>query len=331
MCVCPRTFLGADPESRKQEGMRLLERFGIAEQALKFPEDLSGGQRQRVAIARALINNPDIIIADEPSGNLDSKSAYNVMSILTELNEKDKKTIILVTHDQTDLSFGNRIFHMYDGKIIKTEEIVERKKMVLIGGEEEIVKKETLSPDLKMLMRSFQNFSPSQLGLLLIPFKSQELLPHIFFDVPDDQLATAKTKLQEVLGGRATIADFQKLLDENEEAGGLGWDKRTVEKIAVRLKKILDMSSSIDPNDPEKSAGMLFDYLSGLLNLHLDEQQQLRLIQTIRARLENELSILELRKALDRPVKAKGLGFDKRIAKKIARELEIIMLIRYTS
>ncbi len=126
--VClPKIFTGDSQKERREAAMKLLHRFGIAEQADKFPSELSGGQKQRVAIARSLINNPDIILADEPVGNLDSKSSHNVMMILKELNEIDKKTIILVTHDPNHLAYGDKIVHMKDGKIIKVE-IVEKKK-----------------------------------------------------------------------------------------------------------------------------------------------------------------------------------------------------------
>ncbi|OGI26313.1 MAG: hypothetical protein A3J76_03545, partial [Candidatus Moranbacteria bacterium RBG_13_45_13] len=85
--IClPRAFVGDEFSSRRADGMNLLKRFGIESQAEKFPQDLSGGQRQRVAIARSLINSPSIIVADEPVGNLDSKSTYNVLTILKELN-----------------------------------------------------------------------------------------------------------------------------------------------------------------------------------------------------------------------------------------------------
>ncbi|MFZ2300139.1 MAG: ABC transporter ATP-binding protein, partial [Candidatus Moraniibacteriota bacterium] len=98
--VClPKMFQGISPNERRTAGIQLLRRFNIAEQADKFPSQLSGGQKQRVAIARSLINNPEIILADEPVGNLDSDSAENVLQILKELNEVDKKTIIMVTHN----------------------------------------------------------------------------------------------------------------------------------------------------------------------------------------------------------------------------------------
>lgn len=329
--VClPRMFIGSEFEEREKRGRELLERFGIDKEADRFPAELSGGQRQRVAIARALINDPDVIIADEPVGNLDSKSSFNVMSILRELNEKDKKTIILVTHDPTHLSFGNKVVHMSDGKIVKIEEVVERKEAVLKGEDEEVVKKETVAPEIKMLMRSFQNFSPSQLGMLLIPFKAQEFLSHIFFNVSEDKITDARNKLQEVISGRLSVPDFEKYLDRAEEKGGAGWDKRNVRRLIERVQGITDQAAKIDVSKPEETAANLADYLIELFKLKLFEEDKINFAKLIRLRFENQLSMIELRKGLDRPQKDRGIGMDRRTAAKIARELEIILLAKFS-
>lgn len=330
--VClPQTFIGNDVDERRANGLKLLERFGIRNQADKFPSELSGGQKQRVAIARALMNNPDIIIADEPVGNLDSKSAFNVMSILSELNEKDKKTVLLVSHDPTHLAYGSRTVHMSDGKIVKIEEIVERKKMLLAGEDETVVKREVIAPEVQMLLNSFKNFTPSQMGMLLIPFKAQELLSHVLMSVPESQLQEARNKLQEVIAGRITLDDVEGLLDKEEEKGGFGWDKRNVRKMIEKVRKIMEVSQKIDYKDLEKTSMAIAEYLLEEFNVHMDDEQKVRLVEIIKLRLDNKLSMTELRKGLDRPVKNRGLGMDKRVAIKIAREIEIIMLTKYSA
>jgi putative ABC transport system ATP-binding protein len=330
--IClPKVFISEESDEREDKGRELLDRFGIKEQADKFPVELSGGQRQRVAITRALMNDPDILIADEPVGNLDSRASFNVMSILRELNEKDKKTIILVTHDPTHLSFGNKVVHMSDGKIVKVEEVVERKEAVLRGEDEILVKKETIAPEIKMLMRSFQNFSPSQMGLLLIPFKAQEYLSHILFNVPEEQLEIARNKLQEFISGRVSIEDFEKLLDKEEKEGGLNWDKRIVRKVIGRLKKITEIAKKIETSKNEETALLISKYIIDFFKLHFTDDQIMKLARMIRLRLDNQLSIVELRKSLDRPVSERGMGLDKRTANKLAREVEILMLARFAA
>ena len=101
-------------DKRVREAAEIL---GITEFLQRKPKALSGGQRQRVAIARALINDPAIIMADEPTGNLDSKNGSEVMNLLTELN-KEGTSIVMVTHSQHDASFAHRIIHLFDGSIV---------------------------------------------------------------------------------------------------------------------------------------------------------------------------------------------------------------------
>jgi len=104
-----------DPRKRAIE---LLERFDIAEKIKSYPNKLSGGQQQRVAIARALINKPKIILADEPTGNLDSKTGAKILDLLLDLNKTDQLTLIIVTHDKEMASRFERHIHMFDGRIV---------------------------------------------------------------------------------------------------------------------------------------------------------------------------------------------------------------------
>lgn len=104
---------------RRERALGLLKMLGLAKHAFRIPTELSGGQQQRVALARALSSNPWIIIADEPTGNLDSKSADDTMSIFRVLNQKSKRTIIMVTHNPDYLKEANRVLYLRDGKIWK--------------------------------------------------------------------------------------------------------------------------------------------------------------------------------------------------------------------
>jgi ABC-type lipoprotein export system ATPase subunit len=103
----------------KEKALELLKRFGIEEKVKSFPNKLSGGQQQRVAIARSLINNPELILADEPTGNLDSKSGSTIMSLLKDLNGRDKITVVIVTHDMEVAKSTRRQIRMFDGEIVK--------------------------------------------------------------------------------------------------------------------------------------------------------------------------------------------------------------------
>ena len=102
---------------RKRLAQEVLEKVGLSHRMRHFPTQLSGGQCQRVAIARAVVTNPKLILADEPTGNLDSKNGAEVMNLLTELN-KEGTTIIMVTHSQHDASFAHRTVHLFDGSVV---------------------------------------------------------------------------------------------------------------------------------------------------------------------------------------------------------------------
>ena len=113
----PLFYQGVSRKKRHQLAMEYLERLGLLDWATHYPNELSGGQRQRVAIARALITQPRIILADEPTGALDSKTSVEVMQLLKELNERDHMTEIIVTHDPTVAKQTNRIIRIVDGTI----------------------------------------------------------------------------------------------------------------------------------------------------------------------------------------------------------------------
>ena len=113
----PLTYLGIKASERRRMVEDILKRMNISHRAKHFPQQLSGGQQQRVAIARAVVTNPKLILADEPTGNLDSKNGAEVMNLLTELN-REGTTIIMVTHSQHDASFAHRTIHLFDGSVV---------------------------------------------------------------------------------------------------------------------------------------------------------------------------------------------------------------------
>jgi len=117
----PQLIDGIPRQRRSRRAISLLQMFDLEKIAHRTPTEISGGQQQRVAIARALINNPWIIIADEPTGNLDSKTADDVMDMISKLNKKSKRTIILVTHNGEYLKFADTIYHMKDGEITRKQ------------------------------------------------------------------------------------------------------------------------------------------------------------------------------------------------------------------
>lgn len=113
----PLLYMGISAKDRKQKVKAAMERMAIAHREKHFPQQLSGGQQQRVAIARAVVANPKLILADEPTGNLDSKNGQEVMSLLSELN-KEGATVVMVTHSQHDAGYAGRIINLFDGQLV---------------------------------------------------------------------------------------------------------------------------------------------------------------------------------------------------------------------
>ena len=124
----PLVLAGVSQKEATSKALEKLDLVGLADRAKHLPTELSGGQQQRVAIARALSNDPAIVWADEPTGNLDSTNASEIMKLLVDLNRKDKQTFVLVTHSEEIGSMANRIIRMSDGKIIDDGIKKRRKK-----------------------------------------------------------------------------------------------------------------------------------------------------------------------------------------------------------
>jgi putative ABC transport system ATP-binding protein len=112
----PMTYAGTSTKARREKAQALLDRVGLAERSLHTPAELSGGEAQRVALARALANDPTIVLADEPTGNLDSSTGQEILKLLDEIHEAGK-TLILVTHDETVAARAHRIIRLRDGRV----------------------------------------------------------------------------------------------------------------------------------------------------------------------------------------------------------------------
>lgn len=326
--IClPKIFRGVAPSERKDAGIQLMRRFNIVEQADKFPSQLSGGQKQRAAIARALVNNPEIILADEPVGNLDSESAENVLKILKELNEIDKKTIILVTHNPEHLVYADRIIHMKDGRVVKEDVITEKRPVEAIKKEEESETPESL--ELKMLMASFKGLLPQQINVLLVPFKAKQLLAHVLSEMNDEQVNMAEAFLKELLFKNIDLKTLSGRLDLALDNGGAGWNKSRATSFTERISLIL-LQAQILKDATTNGAPPLSNYLIDIFHLRLSSDQKLRFQAALKLRLDNQIGQIELQKRLDKSLTAGGAGLYKTTAEKVVREVEMIMLIKYS-
>ena len=112
----PLIYAGVPPKERRRRAMEMLDRVGLSDRMYHYPNQLSGGQQQRVAIARALVGNPNILLADEPTGALDQKTGKQVMELFQELSDEGR-TIVMITHDMNIASYARRVVHIIDGEL----------------------------------------------------------------------------------------------------------------------------------------------------------------------------------------------------------------------
>ncbi len=335
----PQIFKGASKKERLQKAYKLLEKFNIHHQAKKLPSQLSGGQKQRVAIARSLINNPDILLADEPVGNLDSKSAEVVLDILKELNEKEKRTIILVTHDPRHLNMAHRIFYIKDGYLEK--EVVNKDIRPLEKQKEEA--KPKISEELELIMRTYSDLSSAQLGSMLIPFKAKQLVQDVLIEMTSTQIKNIEKTVEEFLMNFNTedYETIRETLDKPAEKGGVGLDSRTAKKLTTKIMNVLEEIKYIKAeerrreeyhiSDASKEIKHLRRFILEKYDIEIINEKQLKLLDSVlEMRLKNQIDSFKLQKQLDKSMKKGGVGLDRRNARKITKEMELIMLLKYS-
>lgn len=124
----PLTFRGMNKKTREEKAVKMLKLVGLSKHMKHRPNEMSGGQQQRVGVARALVLDPEIIFADEPTGNLDSNTSAEVLRLMRKVVQEQNQTLVMVTHDNHLAGFADRIFHIIDGKIVKIEEHNEHKE-----------------------------------------------------------------------------------------------------------------------------------------------------------------------------------------------------------
>ena len=122
----PLVYAGVGPSERHRKARSMLERVGLGRYEALLPDQISGGQQQRVAIARALVNHPRLILADEPTGNLDTRTGHEIMDLFRRLNADQRITIVLVTHDRDIAAYASRLVHLVDGQVAHDDPVLRR-------------------------------------------------------------------------------------------------------------------------------------------------------------------------------------------------------------
>ncbi len=321
----PQIFVNKRKREREQKVMTLLERFGIKEQWKKIPSELSGGQQQRIGIARAIVNDPSIILADEPVGNLDSESANNVMQIMSELNKEEKKTIILVTHNPENVDWGTHIVHMKDGKIVK-EEWKDSK-----GASREVeTSMEAEKSGFEKIMEKFRGLSEKQIGILMEPLKAKIITESFLIPYENRQIKLIEESIKLRLAGIYDTRTLMEQLDKNEEDGGVGLDSRIAKKFSFGIDELIDVAKKVfGQYSSREKAGFALQYLINQDDINIGAEDFEKVTNLIQKRIENQISHLEFKDLLDLPNNAGGVGLNRRTVQKILRNMDLILIVGY--
>lgn len=318
--ILPKVFGSEKIGDRNMKAKGLLERFGIYDQKDKLPVFLSGGQQQRSAIARALINDPEILLADEPVGNLDSHSAEIVLRTLKDINEKDKKTVILVTHDPRYLYYAHRVYYMKDGKIER--EVTNPEKSQI----KPIERKERLFTELDRIARLYPYAAQEEL-------KAKVLTNYLTQELSEYQTMTLERTVGQLLKNKINYQDFYNILDRPTEEGGVGLYKQTARSFTRKMKKIMEEAKMLKSKLREalpiaeemELVSKIRIYLLDGYKGELSSLQIQRLEEVIEERIGRGGDRKVFQKQLDRSFKEGGVGLNRATARRFSRNLEIIL------
>ncbi len=317
----PMIFLNRSTADRNARARELLRRFGIPDRLEdKTPVMMSGGQQQRVAVARSLVNDPEILLADEPVGNLDSISAEHVMDSFEEINEKDRKTVILVTHDAKYLPYAHRVFYMRDGLL----------RRVVMNPEKPQIKHvkpgETIVTEIEQLARLYPYAEPIEL-------KVKSIVNFITQTMSFTQLERLEKAIINVLKGMMDEALFSSYLGRNMSEGGVGIPSAEVREITSKVFTLTAYSRDVQrfrdevTNDSlffhqQKFLDHLFVYLTEELGITATSDQKTVLRVALAERIGGIITADEFEERLILPPRLGGAAFSIRDAFKIARYLE---------
>jgi len=314
--VLSKMFSGVSAEDREKKANELMERFGITPYANRKPSNMSGGQQQRTAIARALMNDPEIILADEPVGNLDSKNSEIVLELLAQINKKEKKTVIQVTHNPKDTHYADRVFYMKDGVIERVVANTEAGRSVTASDQ---------MSEFEKLMQANPNLGYSRIQAKLM--MRSLLMP---YDIDTEQ--KIEIIIEKYLKKEITKEELLRFIDDSKKGAGLYSQKAkrltdNIEDIAKEIENIALAKSA--PTDEKAQIDSeiiiirkhLLDHYDGTFSL----EQIHRLEKCIGARITGEVACEKFRSLLDISLKDGGVGLNRLTAKRFSKEVELVI------
>jgi putative ABC transport system ATP-binding protein len=320
----PQIFKNIPPHEREDRAYELLERFGVSEEARKTPASLSGGQQQRVAVARSLVNNPEILLADEPVGNLDSASSKVVMDTIERINSEDRKTIILVTHDAAHLPYAHRVYYIKDGEILRDVVNPEKRQIKRVKPGETIV------TELEQLSRMYPYDTPKQL-------KVKSAVNFLTQDLNFDQIQNLQKAVKLMIDRKIDKDKFHELLVSPVRRGGVGTYPLQASLMAEKMQTLMEQSQDVVRfrRNPDVDRAFLYhgqfakrlrSYLRNRWRDRDFSEQQLKVLDdAIAERVSGLIDHHEFYERLKLPEDMGGTAFRPNVAFDMSRYLEKLL------
>ena len=321
----PMIFCDAKKSTRERRAQMLLDRFGVGHVSHKIPSMLSGGQQQRVSVARSMVNDPQILLADEPTGNLDSISTQQVMDKIDEINTFDQRTIIMVSHNAAHLSYAHRVYYLKDGFIVREVVNPQRKQI------KPVKEGETIVTELEQLARLFPYDSVDTLRV-------KSLTNFLTQDYTFDQIVRLEKAIGLLIKGKVHKKHFIEELTRKTEEGGIGIERsvaRQMADISVEIvKRADDVKRFRCDNDSDaaffeqhKFAERVKEYLLAYHRIPLSKKSSVYLTDIIADRLSGIDGEARFNERLMETIDSGGLGLKERVADDLTRYMEKLIAL----
>ena len=316
----PMIFSNVGKEKRERRAQALLDRFGVGHVSHKITPMLSGGQQQRVSVSRSMINDPKILLADEPTGNLDSVSTQQVMDKIDEINTFDRRTVIMVSHNAAHLSYAHRVYYLKDGKVVREVVNPQRKQI------KPVKEGETIVTELEQLARLFPYDSVETLRV-------KSLVNYLTQEYTFDQIVRMEHAIGLYLQGKIDKKHFIKALSLHYDRGGVGIDEPTAKRMASTTETLVAQSTDIRRFRARKdNTGVFFgqhelaerlrDHVQQAHNLKLSKDRDANLVELIADRVTGVTSEDDFHERLQNSVAKRGLGLPEKEADDVTRYFE---------
>ena len=319
----PLTFAGLEKKEREGRAQRVLDRFGVGHTARKFPTMVSGGQLQRASVSRAVTTNPHILLADEPTGNLDTVSAKAVLDSLEEINAEGQ-TVVMITHNAAQLRLCHRIYYLEDGYVVREVANPEKKQIKKQRDQSSIV------TEIEKLARIYPLLTPKELRV-------KSIANYLMDELSFEEITRAEKLIEMLIDGRISPHHFGRALAIPPHEGGPGLHTNVAEKMAQRAATLLEEARDItryrrvlgnvpmaDP-DQRKLVRRLRDSMLGEYAGSPKREQIEQLDAAITDRVRGAYTPEAFEVHLSQTVAEGGPGFSVVSARNLARHLEKLL------